>query len=242
MCTRFLLDGQTSRAGFARLGLPALAAAATAAADRYNIGPAATLAAVRHPATSPFSARWGFRPAWENSGSLLLNARCETLTEKPSFRDSFHRRRCLVPATGFYEWEKRGRARLPWVFRLAPAAPAAPPPAFAFAALWSPETETDSLVLVTTAANSLLARIHDRMPVLLRDAAACLAWLDPDATPADLAPLFIPPPADALQATPVSPRLNHLDFEGPACIAPATHGLAPRDQSPPDSPQLNLDF
>jgi putative SOS response-associated peptidase YedK len=223
MCTRFILERAAAQAGFARLGLEALSAAVASAIESFNIPPGTRLTAVR-ASNEFFSPHWGFRaPATDPARSLLVNARSETLAERPAFRDAFRLRRCLIPATGFYEWEKRGAGRLPWLFRLADSAP------FAFAGLWSPasETETDA-VMVTTAANSTVGRLHDRMPVMLTNSAACETWLDPRASTDALAALFIPLSAAALHATPVSPRINQPAFNSPACLTPAVHGLAPR--------------
>lgn len=227
MCTRFLLERGDAAAGFKKLGLDALAAVVAKAIDRFNIAPGTELLALRagdKPGTArAFAPRWGFRPARAagDGAPLLVNARAETLAQKPSFREAFRRRRCLVPATGFYEWEKRGRARLPWLFRRADALP------FAFAALWEPNADGEpAAVLVTTAANALLAPIHDRMPVLLTDAEACRAWLDSQTAEAALGKLLAPRPAAEWTATPVSPRMNRAGLDSPACVRAAAHGLA----------------
>lgn len=241
MCTRFVLEGPAAQAGFSRLGLDALASAVDAALSRFNIAPGTDLLALRageKPRTARvFRPRWGFAPSPSLSSgsplpapsSTLTNARAETLTQKPTFREAFRRRRCLVPATGFYEWEKRGRARLPWLFRRADATP------FAFAGLWEPTAEGEpSAVIVTTAPNALMAPIHHRMPALLTSAEACRAWLDTSATESDLAALLAPADAAQMTATPVSPRVNRSDFDSPECLIPVVHGLAPRDAAPGD--------
>ncbi len=248
MCTRYILEGAAAAAGYKRLGLDALANAVARAMDRFNIGPAAELVALRageQPGTARvFAPRWGFPASGgaAHTGSspaasttLLLNARGETAAQKPSFREAWRRRRCLIPATGFYEWEKRGRARLPWLFRRVDAAP------FAFAGLWEPDAEEGAgAVIVTTAANTLLARIHDRMPVLLTDAKSCRAWLDPRTDEPALQGLLTPLNAADMHATPVSPRMNRLDFDSPDCIRPAVHGLAARDEDTDGGLDLGL--
>jgi putative SOS response-associated peptidase YedK len=235
MCTRYLLERSAAEAGFKKLGLDALAAAVAKAMDRFNIAPGTEILALRageRPGTARiFAPRWGFAAARTtvgsastDAGSVLVNARGETAAEKPSFREAWRSRRCLVPATGFYEWEKRGRARLPWLFRRVGGEP------FAFAGLW--ETREDggaAAVLVTTTANSLLAQIHDRMPVMLVGADACRGWLSPDAPESALGALLAPLEASEMQATPVSPRVNRSDFDSPECVRPVVHGLAPRD-------------
>jgi putative SOS response-associated peptidase YedK len=231
MCTRFVLE-QTRICGLlAALGLDA-AAETTGPVDRHNIAPGTAIAALRAtPAgLAAFHPRWGFvsTPGSDYS-SPLLNARAETLAQKPTFRDAFRRRRCLVPATGFYEWEKRGRARLPWLFRLRDAAP------FAFAGLWENTPDDEArVVTVTTTPNALMEPIHHRMPALLITPEACRAWLDPRADEAALTALLAPIDAARMSATPVSPRMNRTEFDSPECVAPAVHGLAARDHTAED--------
>lgn len=241
MCTRFVLERAAAESGFKKLGLDALALAVARAMDRFNIAPGTEILALRageKPRTArAFAPRWGFRPAAAagEGAPLLVNARAETLAQKPTFREAFRHRRCLVPATGFYEWEKRGHARLPWLFRRVDAAP------FAFAALWEPTAEHEpAALIITTPANALMAPIHHRMPALLTDAEACRAWLDPQASEADLAALLAPAAAGGLGATPVSPRMNRAEFDSPECVRPAVHGLAARDED--DSANLELGF
>jgi putative SOS response-associated peptidase YedK len=116
------------------------------------------------------SMRWGLIPAWykkPSGGPLLINARAESVAEKPAFSQAVRQRRCIVPATGFYEWTKDGETRLPWWITRADGAP------MAFAAVWQTWGRDDPLVtvaIVTTAANAELARLHDRMPVVLEPA------------------------------------------------------------------------
>jgi putative SOS response-associated peptidase YedK len=242
MCTRFVLEGPVAEAGFKKLGLDALADVVAKAMNRFNIAPGASLPALRagdKPRTArAFAPRWGFllsESTHRAPGSLLVNARAETLAEKPTFHEAFIRRRCLVPATGFYEWEKRGRARLPWLFRRADAAP------FAFAALWETNADGDpAAVLVTTGANALLAPIHERMPALLIRAEDCRAWLDPHTDQAALRELLAPRPAEEFTATPVSPRMNRADFDSPECVRPAAHGVAARDDAEDGMGELHL--
>jgi putative SOS response-associated peptidase YedK len=235
MCTRFVLEQTRIRALLAALGFDADGTETTGPVDRHNIAPGTPIAALRAtPAgLAAFRPRWGFSASDSDLSSPLsaprsplTNARAETLAQKPTFRDAFRRRRCLVPATGFYEWEKRGRARLPWLFRLRDGAP------FAFAALWenTPDDEARA-VIVTTAPNALMAPIHHRMPALLVTPEACRAWLDPRADEIALTTLLAPADATAMTATPVSPRMNRADFDSPECVAPAIHGLATRDIS-----------
>lgn len=243
MCTRFVLEGTAAKAGFARMGLDALAAAVDAALNRFNIAPGTDLLALRageQPRTARvFRPRWGFRPALAAGAdsALLVNARAETLEQKPTFRTAFQRRRCLVPATGFYEWEKRGPARLPWLFRRVHDEP------FCFAGLWEPVPlegdDATAVVLVTTTPNALMAPLHHRMPVLLAGADACRAWLNTRTDETALKALLAPPEASAMTATPVSPKMNRADFDSPQCVRPAVHGLAARDEDETE-PELGL--
>lgn len=248
MCTRFVLEVPVAEAGFKKLGLDVIAAAVARAESRFNIAPGTGLLAL-HTGEKPrtarvFTPRWGFPSVASSSSgsllpapsSLLTNARAETLTQKPAFREAFRLRRCLVPATGFYEWEKRGRARLPWLFRRADAEP------FAFAGLWESHAADGApgTVIVTTTPNELMAPLHHRMPAMLASAEACRAWLDASATESDLAALLAPASAAQMTATPVSPRVNRSDFDSPECIVPAVHGLAARDEDDTDHFELGL--
>jgi len=147
---------------------------------------------------------------------LLPNARAETLLGKTSFLDAAQHRRCLVPANGFYEWEKQGATRLPHYFTL-PASPA-----FFLAGLWEPETATSpaAFAIVTTAPNALLGAIHDRMPVILGPNSGP-AWLgDAPLPPARLAQLCRPFAAERMTGHRVDPRVNNVRYEAPDCIAP----------------------
>jgi putative SOS response-associated peptidase YedK len=254
MCTRFVLEQDRLRALLATFDPAALAALAsaqpaassgTAATDRFNIAPGTPLLALRAAASPPFSAdarpasffrpRWGLIPAWSRDATRPpVNARAETVAERPTFRDAFRRRRCLIPASGFYEWEERGRARHPWLFRRRDGH------AFFFAGLWETWTAPDSdrapletCAFVTTAPNATVAPIHDRMPALL-DAETARLWLDPDAPPDALASLLRPAADDLLDATELIRRINHLEHDDPACLTPAR-------EAPPDA-QFTLGF
>ncbi|MBI2516918.1 MAG: SOS response-associated peptidase [Opitutae bacterium] len=147
--------------------------------------------------------------------TLLANARAETLLAKPAFRDAAQHRRCLVPADGFYEWEKAGAARLPHYFYLQEHRP------FFFAGLWQPETEAApaAFAVVTTTPNALLRPIHDRMPVVLGPNSGP-AWLgDQPLDPARVAQLCRPLPASMMASHRVDPRMNRTAYEAPDCIA-----------------------
>ena len=153
---------------------------------------------------------------------LLGNARAETLTQRRAFKDAVRHRRCLVPADGFFEWERLGRARQPHYFHLRSRE------AFFFAGLWRPESPVapSSFVIVTTAPNALLAAIHDRMPVIL-DREASEAWLGDQPLPEPrVAELCRPFPAALMASHRVDPAMNDARTDGPACIAPWTPPLA----------------
>lgn len=166
--------------------------------------------------------RWGLVPHWAREfdpvGRALINARSETAAEKPSFRDSFRFRRCLVVADGFYEWKPEGSRKQPfWIHREDGRA-------FAFAGLWDRWTggegpPVESCTILTTPANEALRPLHDRMPVIL-ETDAHATWLDPDAPAWELEPLLAPMPPEALAFHPVSTRVNHVGNDDPACIEP----------------------
>lgn len=171
--------------------------------------------------------RWGLIPAWAKdagAGNPLINARAESLADKPSFRDALEWRRCLIPADGFYEWQVGGGPRRPWRVKLKSGE------AFAFAGLWErwqgPGGEVvHSCAIVTTEANELLAAIHPRMPVLLaRDREG--AWLDGELRDTEaLGTLLTAYPAAEMELYRVSERVNTAGFDGPECIAPVVDGV-----------------
>ena len=167
---------------------------------------------------------WGLVPSWAKDPSLgnrMINARAETLAEKPAFRAAYRKRRCLILADGFYEWrEEPGRQRkTPMYIRMASGEP------FAFAGLWEvwsgQEPPLYSCTIITTMPNDLLAPIHDRMPVILPRSAYKL-WLDPeDRLPSALQALLAPYPAAEMTAFPVSQQVNSPENDRPECILPA---------------------
>jgi len=195
-------------------------------APRYNIAPSQPVAVIANTAVKRVELyRWGLIPSWAKDASIgdrMINARAETLAEKPSFRAIFRKRRCLVLADGFYEWKQEpgGRQKTPMYVRLASGRP------FAFAGLWDVWRPADgepvhSCTIVTTAPNELMQMIHTRMPVIV-DPAAYALWLNPsEAAPADLAPLLKPYPAGGMTAYAVSRYVNRPQNDSPACIAPA---------------------
>jgi putative SOS response-associated peptidase YedK len=188
--------------------------------SRYNIAPTQPVAAVRRDPESGQPAlvhlRWGLIPAWADDpaiGNRLINARCETASELPAFRDAVRQRRCLVLADGFYEWHAHGRVRQPHYIRRRDGRP------FAFAGLWEhwhrAGQAIDSCTILTTDANELVRPLHDRMPVMLhpRD---FQRWLDADG---DCASIFRPYPTEEMETYPVSGRVNGPQHDDATCIA-----------------------
>lgn len=188
---------------------------------RYNIAPSQPVPVViREGGERRFLlVRWGLVPSWakEMPQSLLINARAETVAEKPSFRGAFRHRRALMPADGFYEWKAEGRGpKQPYFIRRRDGAP------FAMAALWEhwmdPHgSELDTCAVVTAEANATLMPIHHRMPVILPEKDWGL-WLDPAATEKELLALLRPAPDDLLEAIPVSTRINRAANDDPSLI------------------------
>jgi len=192
---------------------------------RFNVAPTdpATVVVERGERRALTSYRWGLLPHWARDPSIatrFINARAETLATSGAFRDAFARHRCLVPADGFYEWRHDPGRRQPFLFHAVDGEP------LAFAGLWAgwhdPETDTvrRTFTIVTTAANELMAPIHDRMPVVIpRDAWAM--WLDPDLDDlAELQGLLVPAPEPLLAAYRVDRLVNDVRNDGPALILP----------------------
>jgi putative SOS response-associated peptidase YedK len=222
MCGRFTLTadpGVVAR----RFGAPPLQGGGTS--PRYNVAPAQTVITVTDDGRRQLELmRWGLIPAWAKDpaiGSRLINARAETLAEKPAFRAAFRRRRCLIPADGFYEWTAgpEGKRR-PMRIRLTSGQP------FAFAGLWDEWRPADggppirTCTIITCAPNELMATLHHRMPVILTPEAEAV-WLDPSITdPERLLPLLVPYPADQMVAYPVSPLVNSPAHDSPQLVLP----------------------
>jgi len=190
-------------------------------APRYNIAPTQSVAVVRLDTASGrrrlSALRWGLVPEGApETDRGFINARAETAGQKPSFREAFSRRRCLIPATGFYEWQAVStRRRQPWVFALASGRP------FAFAGLWEPPARdgaAPTCTILTTDPNEVTRPVHDRMPVIL-EPESYARWLDPEARGSvALRPLLRPYPAEAMTAWPVRPAVNNPRYDEPACL------------------------
>jgi putative SOS response-associated peptidase YedK len=195
-------------------------------APRYNIAPTQPIPVVPNNAENSVEFfNWGLIPSWAKDpkiGNRMINARSETLAEKPSFRAAYKRRRCLVLADGFYEWQRvPGRkTKIPTYIRMQSDEP------FAFAGLWESWHSGDgshilSCTIITTTPNELLESIHNRMPVILaRDDYG--TWLDPEERKAeDLQALLRPYPAAEMRAYPVSTMVNSPQNDAPELIVPA---------------------
>ncbi|MGH6718055.1 MAG: SOS response-associated peptidase [Alphaproteobacteria bacterium] len=217
MCGRFTLRAKpedVARAAGAGLGRLDVR-------PRYNIAPTQPVLAFRAGAAEAVTLRWGLIPSWAKDaaiGSRMINARAETVALKPAFRGPFRRRRCAIAADGFYEWQRTAGAKQPFFLRLVGDRP------FAFAGLWDawqgPEGTIESCTIITTQANPLVQPIHDRMPVILTGD-AILRWIATPAAAADgLRALLVPWPAEAMDAYPVSRRVNSPAHDDAACIAP----------------------
>ncbi|MEX2496306.1 MAG: SOS response-associated peptidase [Woeseia sp.] len=190
---------------------------------RYNIAPSLDIAAVRAAGAERrelVKLRWGFIPSWATDpsiGNRMINARAETVAEKPAFRNAYRKRRCLILADGFYEWRKEKGGKTPYFISLASGEP------FAFAGLWEPWTDKETgesretATIVTTAASDFLATLHDRMPVVLGPDTAS-AWLGGQPVEA----VIDNPPE--LRAWPVERQVNNARTEGPELIKRAAKG------------------
>jgi putative SOS response-associated peptidase YedK len=189
---------------------------------RYNIAPTQYVAAIRNGADEQrelVKLRWGLVPFWAKDpsiGNRMINARAETVAEKPSYRNAYKHRRCLVLADGFYEWHRQGDVKTPYYISLASGGP------FALAGLWENWTDKESgeslqtTTLITAEANDFMASLHHRMPVIL-EAATATDWLAGSPDLLDDVAAITPP----LQAWPVDRRVNNARNEGDDLVRPA---------------------
>jgi putative SOS response-associated peptidase YedK len=222
MCGRFTLRAPASVIAeqFALFEVPPFT-------PRFNIAPSQPVPVVRlvpgqtEPRRELVWLRWGLIPGWAQDaaiGNRMINARAESVAQKPAFRAALRRRRCLLAADGFYEWQRTGRRKQPHFIRMRDDRP------LAFAGLWEswegPDQVVESCTILTTDANELMRPIHDRMPVILAPA-AYEPWLDPTVQePQQLAPLLVPYPSEPMTAYPVSTLVNSPTNEDPRCIEP----------------------
>ncbi len=201
-----------------------------AISPRYNIAPSQEVTAVRMETGARHLAllRWGLIPHWADDpkiGYKMINARGETVHRLPSFRAAFRKRRCIIPAGGFFEWLQKGKEKQPFYIFRKDSAP------LALAGLWErwrseeEERDVESCAIITTSANSLVSRLHNRMPVILAPADFRL-WLDPEEEASEkLLPLLHPAEDDILAMYPVSNFVNKPQNEGRQCIEPVNKEL-----------------
>ena len=167
--------------------------------------------------------KWGLVPSWSpdtSIGNNMINARAETITEKPSYRRLVESNRCLIPADEFYEWRREGRGKIPVWFHLKKKEP------FAFAGLWDVWRDVEgemlhTFTIITTVPNALLRRIHNRMPVIF-DALQAKQWLDPRLSThtADITAVLAPFPSELMESHDVSPMVNKPEVDSSDCINP----------------------
>ncbi len=192
---------------------------------RYNISPSQDIVVIRHLSGKDYRQldmlRWGLIPGWAKDLKIsyrMINARAETLAQKPSFRAAFKKRRCLIAADGFYEWLHSGKTKQPYFVHMKNGA------VFGFAGLWESWTSPDgpiieSCTIITTSANDLVRKIHDRMPVILQPQ-KYEAWLNEESPENSLQLLLVPYPASEMAAYRVSSEVNSPKNDIPAYLKP----------------------
>lgn len=217
MCARFTMfsRGEDLRDVYDLKDIPVVT-------PRYNIAPSQTVIAIGTRAdghgfgAAPF--KWGFVPHWASDpdGPRPVNAKSETLTEKPMFRDSFRKRRCIIPATGYYEWRTEGKKKIPLYIRRRDGG------MISFAGLWDcwkgPNDKLLTCTIITTSANELTSSIHERMPVILPPEHFA-QWLDRTITDTTaLQSMLSPCPDSLLEIVPANPVVNSSRHEGEDCL------------------------
>jgi putative SOS response-associated peptidase YedK len=223
MCGRFTITRRDGNSLAAELGVPADSFAGYR--PRYNVAPTQQhfIVRIKYENREVIPATWGLVKSGSNDGSMAaktINARSETVESRGAFRDAFQKRRCVVPADGFFEWTGPKTARQPTWFHREDSG------LVLFAGLyeaWQKEREVweTTFTILTTTSNALLESYHDRMPVILADRDAD-DWMDPRAPdPHALKRLLVPAPSDLLIATPVSPDVNNVDNDSPELLQPA---------------------
>ena len=211
MCGRFTLRtrDRIRLKGFRNSDLPFEA--------RYNIAPSQSVVAVGDFGSGLEIAdlTWGLIPSWSAEAKAFINARAETLADKPSFSDSFRTRRCLIPADGFFEWERAGRSKRPFYFQLNDESQ------FAFAGIWDQWTKGElsiaSCAIITTAANDLVGALHDRMPAIIQPESYDL-WLNANTDPVALKKMLSPFPASKMKIHPVGSAVNNPENDNEELI------------------------
>jgi putative SOS response-associated peptidase YedK len=193
---------------------------------RYNIAPTQPVPVIRQHPKEPCRElsllRWGLIPSWAKDPSVavqMINARSETAATKPAFRDPLANRRCLIPADGFYEWQRRGKAKQPYCFEVNDGE------LFAFAGLWDRWKDPNgnwvkTCSILTTTPNAVTSAVHDRMPVILEPDSYDL-WLDPGMTNVEAVPEMLKPYyARQMRCYPISTRINYVVNDDAECSAP----------------------
>lgn len=197
---------------------------------RYNIAPSQPVSVIRiaNGKRELADLQWGFIPHWARQPKPggYINARAETVTEKPAFRGAFRHRRCLVPADGFFEWKHIGKKKQPYLFRKLGGG------LLAYAGVWdtwnSPDGPIETVAVLTVPANALVEPLHDRMPAIIsKDHFS--AWLNPGETrAAKLMPLLLPFPAEQMERWPVSDRVNAATTDDPELLLPVPEPTKPK--------------
>jgi putative SOS response-associated peptidase YedK len=217
MCGRFTVtaDGETVVREFGLNSVP------FDYRPRYNVAPMQDVLAVIHDGAQRRAGwmRWGLLPNWADdpaAGARMINARSETIDERSAFREAYERRRCVIVADGFYEWQQLGSTKIPTRIRLTGNR------LFGFAGLWEKWSRRGgepviTCTILTTSPAPSIAHVHDRMPVIL-DPDACTRWLDKSADPDSLKSLLIPFDDQQLEAYPVSNLVNYVENDGPECV------------------------
>ena len=204
MCGRYTLHSPD------RIKLPGFRPSALPLEPRYNIAPTQNVLAIADFGNGPEVrlVAWGLIPSWSTDGKGFINARAETLEQRPSFSDAFRLRRCLIPADGFFEWKRTGKAKRPFYFQSREGA------LLMFAGIWDTWRLRDELVtscaIVTTPANELVAELHNRMPAILRPEHHD-AWLNPATSRVELLRMLTPFPSSLMKTYPVSSSVNSPD-------------------------------
>jgi putative SOS response-associated peptidase YedK len=192
----------------------------------FNVAPTQNVAAIRvtDGQRMPLLLRWGLIPVWaKDKKTSFVNARADTVFQKPAFRSAIKKRRCLVLADGYYEWKKVGKAKQPYYFHMRDGRP------FAFAGIWEcwkgEDEPLETCALLTTEPNELARTVHDRMPVIL-PIGSCDAWLDSrNEDAAALQGLLGPYPAADMACHAVTPLMGNVRHNGPDCIEPIQPGI-----------------
>lgn len=193
---------------------------------RYNVAPTQNVPVVKEETKRDVEMmHWGLIPFWakeKSIGQRMINARAETLQEKPAFRQAFKQRRCLILADGFFEWQRKDAKspKVPMYFQLKDGKP------FAFAGLWetwreNPDAELHSCAIITCTPNELVGQIHNRMPVIL-DKEICWHWLT-EQSPQDLQKMLMPYPSDKMQAHAVGRQVNNPREDNPDVVKPLAY-------------------